>query len=89
MPAHPLLDLTATEVKQAAALIRQLHRGQELAFKAITLEEPPKELVVQYFKAQENGTTHPYIPRIAFAAYYFKGTVCGILSEANSFFRSC
>ncbi|KAL1883762.1 hypothetical protein Plec18167_002770 [Paecilomyces lecythidis] len=83
MSAHPLLDLTATEVKQAAALIRQLHRGQELAFKAITLEEPPKELVVQYFKAQENGTTHPYIPRIAFAAYYFKGTEHFITTYVN------
>lgn len=79
MTIHPLLDLTASEVKHAAALVRQLHRGQQLTFKAITLEEPPKDLVIQYFKAQENGTALPYIPRVAFAAYYFKGTVCSSL----------
>lgn len=76
MAFHPLRDLTASEIKQAASLVRQLHRGQELVFKAITLAEPQKDLVLQYFKAQENGTALPAIPRIVFAAYYFKGTVC-------------
>lgn len=75
MPVHPLSDLSVAEMKHAAALVRQLHRGQELAFKAITLEEPPKDLVIKYLRAQEHGTSLPSIPRVAFAAYYFKGTV--------------
>lgn len=75
MAFHPLRDLTASEIKQAASLIRQLHRGQKLVFKAITLEEPQKDLVIKYFRAQENGTPLPAVPRIVFAAYYFEGTV--------------
>lgn len=75
MTGHPLLDLSQAETTQAAAIIRKLHQGQELVFKAITLEEPRKELVLKYFKAQDDGTSLPSIPRIAYAAYYLKGTV--------------
>lgn len=75
MQVHPLLDLSAIEIKNAAWLVRQLHRDQELVFKAITLEEPPKEKVLRYFKAQQHGSLVPRIPRVAFAAYYIKGTV--------------
>ncbi len=75
MVSHPLLDLSAAEIKHAASLVRQLHGNQELVFKAITLEEPSKDLVLKFFKAQENSLGVPEIPRIAFAAYYLKGTV--------------
>lgn len=75
MAIHPLADLSAAEIKQSAAIVRQLHRNQDLVFKAITLEEPPKDLTLRYLKAQDNGTPLPAIPRVAFAAYYFKGTV--------------
>lgn len=74
MSPHPLLDLDAAEIRQAASLVRQLHRGQELVFKAVSLEEPSKDLVLAFFRAQENGTQIPKIPRLAFAAYYIKGT---------------
>lgn len=80
MTVHPLLDLTATEIKQAVTLIRQLHPGQDLVYKAVTLEDPQKDLVLKYFQAQENGTILPLIPRIAFAAYYLKGTVSFMIS---------
>lgn len=83
MAIHPLSDLTATELKQAASLVRALYRGQQLVFKAITLEEPPKELVLRYFKAEENGTPLPVIPRTAFAAYYLKGTVSGTNDKSH------
>lgn len=75
MSTHPLLDLSEDEIRQAANIVRQLHREQALVFKAITLEEPRKELVLQYFKAQEEGSSLPSIPRLAFAAYYLRGTV--------------
>lgn len=74
--SHPLLDLNTSEIKRASVLIRKLHRGEDLVFKAITLEEPPKDLILQYFKAQDNGLPFSSIPRMAFAAYYIKGTVC-------------
>ena len=75
MASHPLLDLSAAEIAQAASLIRQLHRGEKLVFKAITLEEPSKELILEYLKAQDNGYTGPSIPRMAFAAYYIAASV--------------
>ncbi len=75
MALHPLTDLSGAEIKHAASLIRQLHRGQALVFKAIALEEPQKDLVLKYLKAQDQGTPLPSVPRLAFCAYYFKGTV--------------
>jgi Cu2+-containing amine oxidase len=84
MAFHPLRDLTANEIKRAASLIKQLHRNQELVFKAITLDEPNKNLVLRYFKAQENGTALPKVPRIVFAAYYFKGTVRQCLTDPRA-----
>ncbi|KIW72758.1 hypothetical protein PV04_00933 [Phialophora macrospora] len=83
MACHPLNDLTASEVKQAASLIRQLHRDQDLVFKAITLDEPQKDLVLSYFKAQESGKPLPVVPRVVFAAYYFKGTDQFITTYVN------
>lgn len=75
MLPHPLADLTAAEIRQASSLVRKLHANQDLVFKAITLEEPPKQQVLQYLEAHKNGGDFPEIPRIAFAAYYLKGTV--------------
>lgn len=74
MVSNPLLDLTAAEIRHAATLIRRFHKGQELVFKAITLEEPQKPLVLEYLKARSNGTRGPAIPREVFAAYYIKNT---------------
>lgn len=75
MAIHPLSDLTADEVKHAARIVRQLHKDQELVFKAITLEEPQKNLILKYFRAEEDGSPLPTVPRQVFAAYYLKGTV--------------
>lgn len=75
MSSHPLLDLSQAEIRQAAGLVRKLHQSQELVFKAITLQEPPKNLVLKYLKAQEEAESLPNVPRIAFAAYYIKNTV--------------
>lgn len=75
MSIHPLVDLTAAEIRQAASLIRNLHGPRELVFKAITLDEPPKKLVLEYLEAVKYGRNAPAIPRIAFAAYYLKSTV--------------
>lgn len=75
MAPHVLSDLTADEIRHTARLIKHLHRPDELVFKAITLDEPRKELVLEYFRAQLNGEPLPVVPRIVFAAYYIKGTV--------------
>ena len=61
MSADPLLDLSASEIEQAASLIRQLHKGDKLVFKAITLEEPQKDLVLQFLKAQDTGSQCPAV----------------------------
>jgi hypothetical protein len=65
MPVHPLSDLSFAETKQGAELIRELHAGAQIVFKAITFEEPRKEQVLQYFDAERNGSVLPSIPRIA------------------------
>ncbi|EFX05222.1 copper amine oxidase [Grosmannia clavigera kw1407] len=74
MAVHPLADLTAEEVVQAANLIRAQHPGAQLAFKAITLEEPDKALTLQYLEAEHAGRSVLPPKRIAFAAYYIRKT---------------
>jgi Cu2+-containing amine oxidase len=75
MTVHPLRDLDSNEIGQAATLIKKLHAPQQLIFKAIILDEPKKELALEYLRAQDNGTPLPTVPRIVFVSYYFKGTV--------------
>lgn len=75
MALHPLADLTAEEVVRVANLVRALHPGSQLTFKAITLEEPDKTLTVRYLEAEHAGRSAPRPSRIAFAAYYIRGVV--------------
>lgn len=74
---HPLAPINASEIQHAVALIKsQWPEGQDLHFKAITLEEPAKAEMVQYLEAEfsENGSL-PEIERKVFVTYYLRKTV--------------
>jgi primary-amine oxidase len=75
MAPHPLADLTAAEIVQARSLIQGLHPRTTLSFKAITLEEPEKNSMVKYLEAEHAGVRLSPPPRIAYCAYYIRGTV--------------
>lgn len=83
MAFHPLRDLSADEIERAASLVSKLHGDQELVFKAITLEEPQKRQVLDYLRAIDNAAPLPSVRRVAFAAYYFKGTVSRRLPQQD------
>jgi len=84
---HPLSELSFAETQRAIEIVRQLHGQRDLVFKAVTLEEAPKDNVIEYLNAEQHGTPLPPIPRLAFAAYYLKGTVRSLASLLE-FFRA-
>ena len=73
---HPLCPITASEIKNAAQLIRRLYPSKtEFQFKAITLEEPLKAQLAPYLQAEHQGARLPKIDRKAFVSYYLRNTV--------------
>lgn len=73
---HPLAPVNASEIQHAVALIRsQWPEGQDLHFKAITLEEPAKTEMVPYLEAEFHGDALPKIDRKVFLTYYLRKTV--------------
>ncbi|KAF2640209.1 hypothetical protein P280DRAFT_469912 [Massarina eburnea CBS 473.64] len=75
IPEHPLAPLSATEITNAAAIIKASWPAHtDLHFKAITLEEPPKTEVVKYLEAEHNGSPRPSVSRRAFLNYYIRNT---------------
>lgn len=75
MAPHPFEDLTAGEITRAAQLVQSMHNGTVLSFKAITLEEPDKALMLKFLDAEHKGRKVETPPRVAYCAYYFRGTV--------------
>lgn len=75
MAPHPLADLTTNEIGQARDLVQAKHPRTLLSFKAITLEEPTKESMLEYLEAEHAGKSATCPNRIAYCAYYFRGTV--------------
>ncbi len=75
MATHPLADLTVDEIGRVRNLVQEKHPRTLLSFKAITLEEPNKGLMLEYLEAEHAGKSAPYPNRIAYCAYYFRGTV--------------
>lgn len=75
---HPLAQLTADEIKQSANLVRRVTGDDiELIFKAITLKEPDKTLILEYLEAEHSGASAlPHLDRFGFVVYYKKGGVC-------------
>ncbi|EME42464.1 hypothetical protein DOTSEDRAFT_73331 [Dothistroma septosporum NZE10] len=72
---HPLAPVSSDEIQNAVALVRaQWPQGQDLHFKAITLEEPPKAQVVPYLEAEFSGHDLLPIERKVFVTYYLRAT---------------
>lgn len=75
MALHPFADLTESEIEYAREIIQAQHPRTLLSFKAITLEEPDKILMLKYLEGEHAGVARPRPDRIAYCAYYFRGTV--------------
>lgn len=76
IPMHPLSPLTAAEITRSAELIKTMYPHRiDLHFKAVTLEEPEKALLVPYLEAEHHGRTTSPIDRKAFVCYYIRNTV--------------
>lgn len=74
---HPLSPLTAHEITSASYIVQQSWpSGTDLHFKTVTLEEPPKSLVLPYLDAEHSNNELPSVPRKAFVNYYIRNTVC-------------
>lgn len=74
--AHPVCALGPEEISYASELIRSLWpEHTDLRFKTITLDEPPKALLLSYFQAEHEGRSLPPIDRKAFTSYYIRNTV--------------
>lgn len=72
---HPLAPINASEISNAVSLIRaQWPQGQDLHFKAITLQEPAKAEMVPYLEAESSGSALPTIQRRVFVTYYLRKT---------------
>ncbi|OAQ59106.1 copper amine oxidase [Pochonia chlamydosporia 170] len=71
---HPFSQLTAAEIKLSSQIIRQLHPANTvIIFKTITLQEPDKEVALEYLQAEsEHRPDRPVIDRRSFVAYYRK-----------------
>ena len=73
---HPLCPITASEIQQAAHLIKSSWPYKtDIHFKAVTLEEPAKAQLVPYLDAERQHTKLPRIDRKAFVSYYIRNTV--------------
>jgi primary-amine oxidase len=77
MAPHPFADLTSKEVTKSRHLVQALHPRVLLSFKAITLEEPDKDRMVEFLEAEHTAglNTVASPPRVAYCAYYLRGTV--------------
>jgi len=65
-PPHPFQPLSPAEIREAARVARAAFPGQSPNFRVITLQEPPKHLMVQWLEASEQrkpGVEQP--PRAA------------------------
>ncbi|KAL8768411.1 MAG: hypothetical protein Q9209_005317 [Squamulea sp. 1 TL-2023] len=73
--SHPLSPLTASEITSAVQLVQSLYpRNTSLQYKAVTLEEPKKAVLVPYLEAEHNGGRKPSIERRVFICYYIRNT---------------
>jgi Cu2+-containing amine oxidase len=73
---HPISPLSASEITQASGLVReQWPAGTKFHFKAVTLLEPPKDVLFPYLEAERRGEQTGPITRKAFVVYYIRSTV--------------
>ncbi|KAH8695338.1 copper amine oxidase [Talaromyces proteolyticus] len=74
---HPLTGLSSAEIKRAAAILQNIYHKndgvlEKLRFQHITLQEPPKELLMLYLDAECAGveaSERPFVPRLAEITY--------------------
>lgn len=73
---HPLSPLGPNEFTTCAQLISAAWpENTQLAFKTITLAEPPKRILVPYLETERSGLPRGVIDRKAFVTYYIRNTV--------------
>ena len=81
---HPLSPLDPNEITKCAGLIRAAWpKNIQVAFKTITLAEPPKRILVPYLQKEHNGLPRQVLDRKAFVTYYIRGTVSRILTYSR------
>lgn len=74
--SHPLSPITETEIRNAVHVLRSKYpEGTKLHFKAVTLEEPEKAVMLPYLQAEHDGGKLPTIDRKIFVNYYLRNTV--------------
>jgi primary-amine oxidase len=71
---HPFDPATAEEIELATQIIENNSSGDELHFKAAGLEEPEKQLMIDYLNAEHEGTALPLVSRRIFLIWYIKRT---------------
>ncbi|KAK6810720.1 hypothetical protein RU639_013568 [Aspergillus parasiticus] len=80
---HPFASITASEIKAAVdftrpvAALRHHVEPEQIAFKAISLREPTKSVMLPYLELEHAGeppTSLPVIPRQVEVHYYIKKT---------------
>lgn len=75
---HPFSPLSAAEIQSAANVIKaQWPANTDVHFKCITLQEPPKSVVLPLLEAEHGGQTFSSPARKAFINYYIRNTVRG------------
>ncbi|KAF7714096.1 Uncharacterized protein PECH_003263 [Penicillium ucsense] len=58
MNPHPFDPLSPGEIVKAAAIVRNELRGHDLNFRVITLQEPPKHVMVSFLENAPHGHEH-------------------------------
>lgn len=72
---HPLDPLTPDEITTVAKILRAVYPpNSPIHFKAVTLDEPAKSLVVPYLEAEHRGSPLPIVPRSAYVLYVMQNT---------------
>jgi primary-amine oxidase len=75
-PHHPLASLDEYEIRFTATLIQNLWPpSTDIHFKVITLLEPPKDELLEYFEAEHEKSMLPELQRKAWVNYYLRNTV--------------
>jgi primary-amine oxidase len=69
MAPHPLDILSVEETNKARDIVKSLHPDHNLFFRDTYLDEPSKESLTQYLRAEHAGETPSPLPRQALAQY--------------------
>ncbi|KAJ5972721.1 Copper amine oxidase N2-terminal [Penicillium vulpinum] len=76
MRRHPLQNITASEIRRAADIVRRSIKSRgnltSIRFKYIMFHEPPKALLMPYLDAESDGIpveSRPFVPRLVAVLY--------------------